>query len=337
MKAEGFIWNCIVFLLLMFFLYLVYFLYLVITNKNIKEGYTFDYPVWNRLKGIVNLCSINDIRYNTSQCVDISYADYDNNINSAKAILEPGYGIDPNSGFVTYLDEPTAPEYTIPSTTRDIFARDYTNNNNNSVQNVSLPDLSGEIIYDSQSISRFGPSSYVPTYEETVFLSKLTNEVPFLPITKQESGSVGFCQQNASVSLDTIEKKCNSLDNETCASTDCCVLLGGEKCVAGSQTGPSIQSNYNDLSLKNTDYYYYRGRCYGNCSRSYGIKNTTGYNSSIIEAVAFSTSTENFSNISVIDRIPFIPPKWDESSELHDTGNWNDWYYAMTNGAISYK
>ena len=62
-----------------------------------------------------------------------------------------------------------------------------------------------------------------------------------------------------------------------------------------------------------------------------------GYNSSIIEAATFSPSTENFSDVSVIDRIPFIPPKWDESSELHHIGNWNDWYYAMINGAISYK
>jgi hypothetical protein len=54
-------------------------------------------------------------------------------------------------------------------------------------------------------------------------------------------------------------------------------LFGGAKCVAGNDRGPSIQSNYSDFLVKNRDYYYYKGKCYGNCTQSYGIKNTTGY------------------------------------------------------------
>jgi hypothetical protein len=42
--------------------------------------------------------------------------------------------------------------------------------------------------------------------------------------------------------------------------------LGGSKCVAGNEHGPAIQSNYGDAFLKNRDFYYYKSKCYGNCS-----------------------------------------------------------------------
>ena len=31
------------------------------------------------------------------------------------------------------------------------------------------------------------------------------------------------------------EQKCLNIEKDVCASTDCCVLLGGVKCVAGSR------------------------------------------------------------------------------------------------------
>ena len=39
--------------------------------------------------------------------------------------------------------------------------------------------LNGESIYYEPGSFKFGPDNYVPNYEETVFLSKLTNELPF--------------------------------------------------------------------------------------------------------------------------------------------------------------
>jgi hypothetical protein len=207
-------------------------------------------------------------------------------------------------------------------------------NSDGQVVPIPYSELSGQTLYDSPGTSRFGPSIYVPNYEESVFLSKLTNEMPFLPIKRTESDSSGFCK-NKGNTLTNIEEKCNSLDNETCASTECCVLLGGAKCVAGNETGPSIQSNYTDYTLKNTDYYYYKGKCYGNCSHSYGIKNTAGYNDGSITAATYSPSNDNSTPAPIIARIPWIPPFWNTDSTLNNTGNWDDWYRGMINGGIS--
>ena len=383
MEAEGFILVLIICLIILFIGYLAYSMYV---NFIVKEGYQ-DNEFWNRFIGITNICLEED---NSPECVDISFSDYDNSVRSIKAILDPGYGVDPDTGFVIYVGEPTRPNYTNPSTTRDMFARDYTvneddmqpipplpfdfpisdyegplptdsrfdkdnidieyhadpaklpnakdnltgyaliKNSNGQVVPIPYSELSGQTLYDSSN-----KASYVPNYEETTFLSKLTNEIPFLPITEIESGSTGFCA-NKGNTLTDVEEKCNSLNNETCASTDCCVLLGGAKCVAGSQTGPSIQSNYTDYILKNTDYYYYRGKCYGNCSRSYGIKNTAGYNDGSITAATYSPSNDADSPpVPIIARVPWSPPFWNTDIPWNYNGNWDDWYNGMINGGIS--
>lgn len=74
----------------------------------------------------------------------------------------------------------------------------------------------------------------------------------------------GFCTQNAHSKMD-IEKKCSTLGKDVCASTNCCVLLGNETCVAGDEQGPSYQDHYRNPLISNRDYYYYKGKCYGNC------------------------------------------------------------------------
>jgi len=43
------------------------------------------------------------------------------------------------------------------------------------------------------------------------------------------------------------------------------VLLGGQKCVAGNENGPTMKANYSDFLVLNKDFYYYQGKCYGNC------------------------------------------------------------------------
>jgi len=377
MKPEGVILIFIFLLILMCIGYLGYLIYLrLILNK---EGYDPNENLtqqFNRFKGITNICSPYDADYNSPECIDISFADYDNTVRSAKAILDPGYGVDPNTGFVTYIgNEPPKAIYTnrpmisnppagfqfqtdytidpndspnknkkkqtiptlgpftpsidgkndqnnidiqyhadpsqLTNAQDDLIGYSLVKNDKGEVVPIPYSELKGQTVYNQPGTSRFGPSSYVPNYEETVFLSKLTNEIPFLPVKKQESGSYGFCQQNANVSLDTIEKKCGTLDNETCASTECCVLFGGAKCVAGNERGPSIQSNYSDFLVKNRDYYYYKGKCYGNCKQSYGIKNTTGYGTENLYAT-YSPSV-------IVTNPPTSTPK------LSNPWNWNNW------------
>jgi len=384
-KPESIIWYLIVFLILLFAGYLGYFIFLTITGNIEKFDNQQNY---NRMRGITNICSIYDADYNSPECVDISFSDYDNSVKSIKAILDPGYGVDPDTGFVKYIGSPTkkniaygvkqicykddanyetecvdvnyivngdryhdkviledgfirdpssgyplyvgiptnqtqkplptnfmfethygdsptnrprptikipnfddldidskfdkdnidiryhADPASLPNAKDDLIGYSIQLDDDGNIDEVPYSKMKGKTLYNKPGTSRFGPSSYVPNYEESVFLSKLTNEMPFNRIPLSESGSPGFCKN---LSLEDIEKKCAKLDKQTCASTECCVLFGGAKCVAGTETGPSKQSNYSDFLVKNRDYYFFKGSCYGNCSHNYGIINTNGF------------------------------------------------------------
>lgn len=120
------------------------------------------------------------------------------------------------------------------------------------------------VLYYIPGAYKFGSSNYVPNYEDSVYLSRTTRQSQLAPVYNTASMLGGFCTQNKNDST-TIEEKCGALDLNTCASTSCCVLLGGQKCVAGKENGPDKVANYSDYSLKNKDFYYYQGKCYGNC------------------------------------------------------------------------
>jgi hypothetical protein len=111
---------------------------------------------------------------------------------------------------------------------------------------------------------RYDPSNYVPTYEDTIYFSKLTGLGYQTPIYGTDSQWGGFCSYNKNFP-EKIEEKCGKLDNDTCATTSCCVLLGGVKCVAGDQNGPKNKANYSDTNIKRRDKYFFGGKCYGNC------------------------------------------------------------------------
>ena len=121
--------------------------------------------------------------------------------------------------------------------------------------------LNTTLYYPSGSYT-FNPPPYIPNYEESVYLSKLSNTSPFslVEYTKKKP----IFQDIDAPTLDT-EYKCSMLDNHSCKSSRYCVLFGGEKCVAGDISGPANKSNYSDITIINRDYYYYKGGCYGNC------------------------------------------------------------------------
>ena len=108
----------------------------------------------------------------------------------------------------------------------------------------------------------FGPSNYVPNYEDSVYLSRTTGLSTVSTAVPANSVMGGFC---SSTDKTTIEQKCNSIPADQCASTSCCVLLGGTKCVSGNDKGPTMKSNYTDPTIITKDYYYYQGKCYGFC------------------------------------------------------------------------
>ena len=124
--------------------------------------------------------------------------------------------------------------------------------------------IQGDIVYYTPGSYTFGASSYVPNYEETVHLSKLTGKST-TGVYRPDNKSGGFCEYHK-YSPDSLEQSCRKLDTDTCATTECCVLLGGSTCVAGNKYGPTQKANYGDAFIRNKDYYYYRGKCYGNCA-----------------------------------------------------------------------
>jgi hypothetical protein len=124
--------------------------------------------------------------------------------------------------------------------------------------------IQGSINYYSPGAYTFGSASYVPNYEDSIYLSKLTGLSTTKPIYDMASMQKGFCKYYEA-QPDKIEQVCNRLNKNGCASTSCCVLLGGSKCVAGNENGPKFKTNYGDVFVRNKDYYYYQSKCYGNC------------------------------------------------------------------------
>lgn len=122
----------------------------------------------------------------------------------------------------------------------------------------------GDITYYTPGTYPYGPSNYVPNYEDSVYLSRTTGQSTVSPIYNTASMLGGFCSQNKNNPA-LLETTCKLIDVDKCGSTSCCVLLGGSKCVAGDANGPTMKVNYSDIFIKNKDYYYYQGKCYGNC------------------------------------------------------------------------
>jgi hypothetical protein len=138
--------------------------------------------------------------------------------------------------------------------------------------NIALPPTGSgtrSTFYDPEKF-KYGALSYVPKYEDSVFLSRTANMFIGGHVLNTSSVKGGICNYYKS-NLDDLEDACNKTDKNVCASTSCCVLLGGAKCVSGSETGPTMVSNYSNTKneiIKNRDFYYYQGKCYGNCPRS---------------------------------------------------------------------
>ena len=159
----------------------------------------------------------------------------------------------------TYHDDPSS--FKVNSDFGSMWVMD---KNGQMVSVKAQSDISGDILYYQPGTYRFGSSNYVPNYEDSVFLSRLTRLSSTMPVYTQNSQASEFCAYDG-INPDTIEEKCNNLNGDTCASTSCCVYLGGAKCVAGNKNGPMNKSNYSDPFVLNRDYYYYQGKCYGNC------------------------------------------------------------------------
>ena len=139
---------------------------------------------------------------------------------------------------------------------------------------VKLEDIVGanfasnNINYYEPGTYKYGPNLYIPSYEDSIYLSKTTGKHTASEYLDMASLAGGICTHYKDYP-DKLEEECNKLDKNICGSTDCCVLLGGSKCVSGNAQGPTSKLNYNDITIRNRDYYYYKGKCYGNCQNQF--------------------------------------------------------------------
>jgi hypothetical protein len=117
-------------------------------------------------------------------------------------------------------------------------------------------------IYYEPGTFMYNGTGYEPPYSRLMLTTTTYMEPEEIKNAPYKAG--GFCEEYKYSSIET-DKRCNKLPQDICASTDCCVLLGGKKCVAGNEYGPTQKPIYSDFLLKNKDYYYYQGKCYGNC------------------------------------------------------------------------
>jgi hypothetical protein len=136
----------------------------------------------------------------------------------------------------------------------------------NDGSSLSLPYLAAQALptYYRPGSYIYGAATYVPNYEDSVYLSKTTGLTTTSNVYPTAEMLGGYCQQLKNDPI-ALELKCNSIPGNDCASSQCCVLLGGAKCVSGDEKGPYRKENYSDTTLTNKDYYYYQGKCYGNC------------------------------------------------------------------------
>jgi len=71
-----------------------------------------------------------------------------------------------------------------------------------------------------------------------------------------------FCVTNAG-DYKAIDAKCERLNSDNCKLQNCCVLINGNKCMSGSNTGPTFVPK-NGVETDFT-YFYHKDTCYGNC------------------------------------------------------------------------
>lgn len=159
---------------------------------------------------------------------------------------------------IVYHEDPTKET---PSDTNSLpVGRMWIKDNEGNLKSVPYNEVKNKTLYYPSGSYVFNPPAYVPNYQDSILLSKASNPIKATRLNTKHD----FCENTKSSTVDR-EIKCNTLDHTSCINSNCCVLLGGEKCVAGDYSGPSISSNYSDITIINRDYYYYKGGCYGNC------------------------------------------------------------------------
>ena len=79
----------------------------------------------------------------------------------------------------------------------------------------------------------------------------------------EADGEKSFCDKYQS-NPDELNKQCKKFDKKSCDIPNCCVWLNGSSGVAGSNLGPTFQTD-DDMKDIDVKYYLHQGKCYGDC------------------------------------------------------------------------
>jgi hypothetical protein len=122
----------------------------------------------------------------------------------------------------------------------------------------------------------YGADNYVPSYAESILLSPMLGvNAPLKPIIGEGQGNQmetdnSPCSSFSGASVLDKESYCQKLSVKDAGDKDCCVVLGGKVPMAGNDQGPYNRAIYtNPLISSAKDYYFHKGKCYGNCPVSY--------------------------------------------------------------------
>lgn len=228
-------------------------LYMMDADGTLKTNTKADTEYANKKKTLPNPMPLGYERNPTTKTLDFNLTKY--------AFSKYSSTFDPNNLDTKYHDDISGSEdkYYQYNSAGQLIERDVTD----------ASFSAAPVLYYVPGAYKFGSSNYVPNYEDSVYLSRTTRMPQTAPVYETAGYPGGFCNQYKG-NKGALEEKCAALDTNTCASTSCCVLIGAQKCVAGNENGPTNAANYSDYNLRNRDFYYYNGKCYGNCTGNQG-------------------------------------------------------------------
>jgi len=108
------------------------------------------------------------------------------------------------------------------------------------------------------TIETFG-TNYIETFGTNYIETFETNADNDVIKTFSKLENANFC--NSDMSSDEKNESCKKLTKDNCTTVGCCVLLNGEKCVGGNESGPTyLTENGKDIDVQ---YYKYKDTCKG--------------------------------------------------------------------------
>ena len=129
---------------------------------------------------------------------------------------------------------------------------------------IVLFSIYGVVVDDGKKHKKLKKQVVIESFNADAYSNndiKTTDPDVVSKFSKLESDKVdvAFCQNSMS-SADK-DANCKKLSKDNCTTVGCCVLLNGEKCVGGSESGPTyLNEDGKDIDVQ---YYKYKDKCIG--------------------------------------------------------------------------